>query len=139
MARKDPSISAVTDRRPESMSKVTNRNALFLERVDGRTAWPRRFRDLLELHHTDLGGHDRLSEGERQIVRRIATLEVELERMEGEFAVAGTADVEKLDVYIRASGSLKRLLEAVGLRRRHRDVTPTVAEWVADRQKRASK
>ncbi len=104
MARKDPSISA-----------LTNGSQLFLQRVDGRTAWPRRFRDLPELHHTDLGGDDRLSEGERQIVRRAATLEVVLERLEGEFAAAGRADAEELDLYIRASGALKRLWKAVGL------------------------
>ena len=103
------------------MSRVTN-GAPFPAEVDGRTAWPRRFRDLISLHTADLGGEGLLSEAERQVVRRIATHEVELERLEAEFAMAGRADVEALDLYIRASGSLKRLLDSIGLERRSKPV-----------------
>jgi len=116
----------MTDRRPEQLSRVTN-GALFPSEVDGRCAWPRRFRDLLDLHVSDLGGADLLSEAERQIVRRISTHEVELERLEATFAAAGAADPELLDLYIRASGSLKRLLDTIGLERRARPV-PTLSE-----------
>lgn len=118
-------------RKPESLSRVTNGTALFLEEVDGRTVWPRRFRDLIDLHVADLGGEGEISEAERQLVRRCATLGVELERLEAEFAVEGQADPEKLDLYIRASGALKRLWDALGLERRQKRV-PTLHE-VLDR------
>ena len=52
-------------------------------------------------------------------------LTVELERLEAQFATAGEADAETLDLYGRTSGNLRRLLEAVGISRRDaRDVTP---------------
>jgi hypothetical protein len=43
--------------------------------------------------------------------------------MEAEFARNGEADPNTLDLYQRTSANLRRLLEAVGLKRRARDVT----------------
>jgi hypothetical protein len=42
------------------------------------------------------------------------------------------ASADDLDLYIRASGNLRRLLEAVsvGIQRRPKDVTPSVAEYL---------
>jgi hypothetical protein len=85
--------------------------------VDGRSTWVRRLRDLMGLHLSDLGGDDAVSEAERSIVRRVATLTVELERMEAVFAVAGEAQPNQLDLYQRTANSLRRLLEAIGLQR----------------------
>jgi hypothetical protein len=72
-----------------------------------------------------------VSEAERSIVRRVATLTVELERMEAAFAVAGEAQPDQLDLYQRTANSLRRLLEAIGLQRRARDVTPDPLEYAA--------
>jgi hypothetical protein len=47
-----------------------------------------------------------------------------LEFLEARFATAGGAKPDDLDLYLRASNNLRRLLEAVGLQRRQRDVTP---------------
>jgi hypothetical protein len=58
-------------------------------------------------------------------------LTVELERMEGGFALAGEALPGQIDLYQRTANSLRRLLEAIGLERRKRDVTPTLAD-IAD-------
>jgi hypothetical protein len=90
-------------------------------------------RDLINLHVSDLGGEAAVSEAERSIVRRAATLTVELERMEAAFATAGEAKPGDLDLYQRTAGNLRRLLEAVGLERRQRNVTPTLAEYRAQR------
>jgi hypothetical protein len=98
--------------------------------VDGRSTWVRRLRDLIEAHVGDLGGDDRISEAERSIVRRAATLTVELERLEAKFAVAGEAAPADLDLYQRTAGNLRRLLEAVGLERRQRDVTPDLRTYL---------
>jgi hypothetical protein len=86
---------------------------------------------LIESHTSDLGGEDAVSEAERSIIRRIATLTVELERMEVEFAAAGSAQPDQLDLYQRTANSLRRLLEAIGLKRRARDVTPDPLEYAA--------
>lgn len=111
-------------------SRITNGSEL-LPGVDGRSTWVRRLRDLIGLHVSDLGGEDAISEAERSIVRRAATLTVELERMEATFATAGEAKPSDLDLYQRTAGNLRRLLEAVGLERRQRNVTPTISEYAA--------
>ena len=111
-------------------SRVTNGSAL-LPGVDGRSAWIRRCKDVIAEHLTDMGGSDNTSAAERSIVRRAAVLTTELEMLEARFAQAGEATAADLDLYIRASGNLRRLLEAVGLSRRTKDVTPTVAEYVS--------
>jgi hypothetical protein len=121
-ARKDP-----------RRSRVTNGSAL-LHGVDGRSPWVRRCRDLIALHVADLGGEEATSAAERSLVRRASVLTVELERLEAKFALAGAATHEDLDLYQRTAGNLRRLLEAVGLRRRPRDVTPTLAEYLASRE-----
>jgi hypothetical protein len=48
----------------------------------GNDAWSRRFRDVLGEIIGDLGGPDNLTEGQRQLARRAATLSLECERME---------------------------------------------------------
>ena len=68
------------------------------------------------LAHQRLGGEDNTSAAERSIIRRASVMTVELERMETQFALAGEASAEALDVYARISSNLRRMLEAVGLR-----------------------
>jgi hypothetical protein len=119
----------ITPSKPSFRSSVTN-GSIVLAGVDGRSTWVRRLRDLIELHVADLGGPDAISQAERSIVRRAATLEVELERLESVFASAGEATPTQLDLYQRAAGNLRRLLEALGLQRRPKDVTPTLSEII---------
>ena len=54
-------------------SAVTNGRRLHVVRP-GDTAWARRFRDVLAEIIGDLGGADVLSEGQRQLARRAATI-----------------------------------------------------------------
>src|SRR5262249_25002716 len=95
-------------------SRITNGTAL-LPGVDGRSPWVRRCKDVIRAHLSDLGGEDNTSAAERSIVRPAAVLTTELERLEAQFAVAGEADAETLDLYARTAGNLRRLLESVGL------------------------
>lgn len=111
-------------------SRITNGSAL-LPGIDGRSAWVRRAKDVIASHLSDMGGKDNTSAAERSIVRRASVLTVELERLEARFAVAGETAAVDLDLYIRASGNLRRLLESVGLERRSRDVTPSLSEYLA--------
>ena len=108
-------------------SRVTN-GKLFQATVrDGRSGWSRRLQDLLSLHIADLGGEDMVSDAERSLIRRIATITVELEWIEQKFALSSTGpSADQLDMYLRGSNSLRRLLEAIGLKRVMRDVTPTL-------------
>jgi hypothetical protein len=51
--------------------------------------------------------------------------------LETKFAVAGEASSDELDLYQRAAGNLRRLLESVGLQRRQRDVT-TLEQYLSN-------
>jgi hypothetical protein len=111
--------SPVADQKRFARSRVTNGKEL-LPGIDGRSAWVRRCRDVIELHLADLPG---ATAAEQSIVRRAAVLTTELERLEVKFAEAGEANPFDLDLYARTAGGLRRLLEAVGLERRLRDLS----------------
>jgi hypothetical protein len=127
------SATSTTDvaSKSRARSRVTN-GAAILPGVDGRSTWVRRLRDLMGLHLADLGGSDHVSEAERSIIRRAATLTVELERLELKFATAGEADPFDLELYQRTANSLRRLLEAVGIQRRPRDITPRLPDYLEE-------
>ena len=130
------SSPTTTAPKPSHTSRITNGSAL-LPGVDGRSTWVRRLRDLISLHVEDLGGDDSVSEAERSIVRRATTLTVELERMEAKFATAGEATPAELDAYQRTSSTLRRMLESLGLKRRPRDVTPDLKDYIEGKARAA--
>ncbi|WP_050627369.1 hypothetical protein [Bradyrhizobium viridifuturi] len=115
-------------------SAVTSGRKLFLktEGLDMRTSYALRFRDVLQIHTDELG--PTASEAELAIVRRAATLIVQLEQMEAKFAVED-ASPTALESYQRLANSMRRLLESVGLKRRPRDVTPSLHEYLASKSK----
>jgi hypothetical protein len=107
--------------KPESKrirSAVTNGERAFVL-GNGCSPWARRQRDLIALHIADLGGEDRLSENQLSLCRRAATLETELEMLEGQLSLGKVAD---LDLYNRLSGNLRRILESIGIERVARPV-----------------
>lgn len=115
---------------PRHRSRVTNGKRAFVE-GDGKSAWARRWKDIVALHAADLGGPDALSEAQASLCRRCATLEVELEQLEGRLSMGRSVD---LDVYARVAGHLRRYLETLGVRRVSKDVTPpTLQAYLAAR------
>jgi hypothetical protein len=117
-------------------SAITNGSALLVG-VDERTAWCRRLRDLIQAHTADLGGDDNLTEAERQLVRRASVLCVQLEFMEVSWAKhGGQAGPKSLHNYQRCTNTLRRTLEALGLKRRPRDITPSLDSYVRRRRSR---
>jgi hypothetical protein len=109
-------------------SRVSN-GSVLIAGVDQRSPWVRRCKDILREHIADLGGVDNCSAAERSIIRRAAVLTTELEQLEAKFATAGQADAGDLETYQRCANSLRRLLEAVGLQRRPKDIAiPTLSE-----------
>jgi hypothetical protein len=103
-----------------SRSSVTNGKRLFVEHR-GDTAWARRFRDVLVEIISDLGGLDVLSEGQKQLARRAATLCITCERLEGKAAAGEDIDLAQ---YGMLTDRLGRTFARLGLKRRPRDVTP---------------
>ena len=123
--------SAPTAKNARLRSRVTNGKAAFVS-GDGRSPWARRWRDLIELHVADLGGVAALSEAQRSLVKRAATIECELEQVEGRLSLGKAQD---LATYATAAAHLRRLFESLGLERRARDMgsvidsTASSADW----------
>ena len=100
---------------------------IFVQRGNGRSPWTRRWRDLIEEHAADLGGAETLSVAQRSLIRRAATLEVELEAVEGRLSEGKSAD---LAAFAAVTGHLRRVLETLGIARRPRDVTPPLSYFL---------
>jgi hypothetical protein len=98
--------------------------------ADGRLAWTRRLRDLVSDATSDLGGDTNLSSAERVLVRRASMLTLQLEMMEAHWGENdGEASPTALQNYQRGLNTLRRTYEALGLKRRARDITgPTLGE-----------
>jgi hypothetical protein len=126
----DAALSSPHDRRrvarDPQRSRITN-GKLLPGIVDERSAWVRRCKDVIASHLSDIPD---ATAAERSLIRRISVLTTELERLEAKFAVAEQASERELDLYIRGTGSLRRLLESVGLERRARDVGPTLHDYL---------
>ena len=100
---------------------------LTLESLDGRTKAARLARDLIDTLEDDLGGADRLSVAERQIIQRAAVLGAMLESQEAAW-IAG--EPIELTVYLPAANAQRRLLETVGLQRRAKEITPDLRSYM---------
>ena len=111
-------MSADTGGLPPALEGKTR--FLTLGHLDGRTRAARRARELIAGIEEDLGGSDRLSVGERQLVQRAGILGSVIEHAEARF-LAGGGEVE-LAEYLAAINSQRRVLMALGLQRRSRDV-----------------
>ena len=110
-------------------SAVSNGNRLFaVEPLDGRTHAAMRFRDLNDDIIADLGGRDRLSTGQLQLIRRAATLSIMAEAMEADAVASKAFDV---DLYGVLCDRLGRCLQRLGLERVSRDVTPSLSAYLA--------
>jgi hypothetical protein len=104
--------------RRKSRSAVTSGRKLLIG-GDPNSAWSRRYRDLVTRNVSDLGGRAVLSEAQISLVRRGAALAVELESMEARMS---QGEQVNLDTFGRAASHLRRIYEAIGLRRQARDV-----------------
>jgi hypothetical protein len=127
-------------RKKDALKSRTTNGSQLLPGVDGRSAWVRRCKDIINLHLADLGGANNCSAAEHSIIRRASVMTVELEHLEAKFANAGVANPSDLDLYFRGCGNLRRLLEGLGLERRARDVTTIIdgAATVIDGEARRS-
>ena len=123
-------------RSPEQRSRVTNGKQLFL-RLPGtpteQTAWHRRLKDLIVDHVNDLGGLEATSISEQALIRRSAMMTLQLEIMEARWARnGGEASEKSLITYQRVAGGLRRLLRDLGLKRRARDITPHLQDYLRE-------
>lgn len=116
----------MTDRvNRQTRTRVTTGRQLFLEKVDERSLVARRYREVLGAIISDLGGAGAISEAEMIIARRAASLVVVTEQFESRMADGGKLD---LDSYLPSVNALAKLLNALGLKRRPRQVGPSPLE-----------
>jgi hypothetical protein len=95
-------------------SRVTNGGSYFVEH-DGRGRWTRRFKDILNQIIDDVRPADGdLSEAQRQLARRCATIAIECEKMEGVAASGGDID---LIAYGTLTDRLGRCFQRLGIKR----------------------
>jgi hypothetical protein len=102
---------------------------LTLADLDARTKAAQRARQVLAAIEGDLGGADRLSEGQRQLAQRAALISVQCEDYETRFLMG---QPHELPDYLAACNCLRRVLASLGLERRARDVTPDVGRYLAE-------
>lgn len=100
-----------------------------LPKVDGRSWLARRYRELVLQISDDLGGE--LPAAKLAIVCRAATLTAWAEQAEGEFARTGELDVQQFTTAVNA---LRRLLADLGLERQSKNITPTLEEYLQERE-----
>src|SRR6516225_9718917 len=134
-----PSNSRKTARPKKNPGRSRITNGALLPGRDGRGPWTRRCRDLInEFVNEQLAGIDNCSPAERAIVRHIATLITELERLESKFAAKDEATPAQLLLYGRTANTLRRLLESIGLQRRSRNLNPKLDDLLLEHQQRAA-
>jgi hypothetical protein len=117
-------------------SAVSNGSKLFaVAGLDGRSQTARRFRDLVETISNDLGGSANLSEAQRQLIRRAATLSIMSESVEADFVRNLAFDTEQYGILCDRLG---RCLQRLGLDRTPRDVSPSLAGYLDAKAKHPS-
>jgi hypothetical protein len=114
----------MAQRKEKPRSAITSGRKLF-PTGNPNGAWSRRFADLVVGHMSDMGGADFLSDAQVSLIKRCASLECELERLD---ALMSNGELVDLDCYGRASSHLRRLFETLGVERKQRDVTPLTLE-----------
>lgn len=118
------------DARPKGAAKT---RLLSIEDLDRRTASYRKTAELIDRVEADLGGADRLSTAEQQIIRHAALTGAMLEDLGTRWLNGEPIDPA---LYATLSNSERRLYEAVGIQRRAREVNPpSVQEYLAHRER----
>jgi hypothetical protein len=120
-------------RRPAAHRSRVSNGSKLLPLTDGRSTTSRRFRDLYQDIAADLGGLDRLSEGQKQLCRRAAMLSAESERLE---AMSARGEEFDANLYGQMCDRLGRVFQRIGLRRVPRE-TLSLREYVAKATKAA--
>src|SRR5690348_15104272 len=106
------------ERGPTGMTAPTVKGRtrfITLADLDGRSRAARNARDIAAAMTADLGGEQALTEAQRQLIRRAATLGALIEDFEARF-LAG-AELEDLPKYLSAITTQRHVLSLLGLER----------------------
>jgi hypothetical protein len=121
-------------RKNANRAAVSNGTRLLPGSVDGRSRFARRYRDLVQDISADLGGAERLSTLQHQLIRRAAALASQCELIEADIAAGRPADLER---FASAIALLTRVSRQLGLQRIARDITgaPDLRAYLAARER----
>ena len=114
----------------QSGSIVGKAQLLTLADLDGRTLAARRAKGLVEEFQTDLGGADRITGAQREMVTRAAVLGAVIQHHEARMLTGKRVD---FSAYLAAVNVQRRVLATLGLERKVRDVTPRLGDYVQGR------
>jgi hypothetical protein len=117
-------------RKAYARARASN-EAAVLPDVDGRTVLGRRFRDIAEALMVDQGGADRLSEARIQLIRRFAAAACLAEQMESKLVRGEQIDLQE---HATLCSSLVRLGQRIGIDRRAKNITPSLAEYLTPQE-----
>jgi hypothetical protein len=115
---------------PAELGHLSDRKTrlLSLHGLDKRTPAYLETKKLISAIEADLGGADQLSAAERQIVQHAAVIGAMITDMEVRYLAGKAVDTSEYGFLI---GVQHRLFSLIGLRRRARDVTPSIDEYLA--------
>ena len=125
---------------PGRAGPITAKSRKLLPGIDPHSYWAKRVKDILGRHVDDLGGLNEITEAQKSILRRIATLTIEAERLERRLASYPRDHVARadIDLYIRVSNTLRNLLDMTGLERKGpKTLVPTLDQYIADHREAA--
>jgi hypothetical protein len=111
-------------------TRIGSGKARHVEHIDARSLWARRDREVYNALISDLGGADRLSELEHQVVRRAVGLILQCEQFEVLLAEGKPVDTVKAATLIN---TFNRTAGMLGLKRRAKDITPHLETYLAER------
>jgi hypothetical protein len=100
---------------------------LDIDALDKRTREFRRYSAVLGALYSDLGGEAHLSEVQKQLARRFATLALWCDIQDATALAGGKLDP---DLYGRVAGHARRIAETLGVKRVARDVTPRLSDYL---------
>jgi hypothetical protein len=121
-----------TGRKPQARTRVSNGRQAFLVPT-GQGLAARRWREIYHAISTDITAGEPLSEAEKQLSRRAATICIQCELMEARSA-AGLDETMDLALYGMLTDRLGRVLQRLGIKRVPRDVTSLSLEQYLARE-----
>lgn len=118
------------DNRTYAQKRLQKRPQLLLRSdLDGRTNAAKYFDPLVGAIETDLAGPDQLSAIEKVLVEAYAGAAVSLQHMNAKLALGEEIDISE---HSSCVGALVRVASRLGIRKRLKDVTPSLCDIAAE-------
>ena len=115
-------VSSQQARKANFRTRAGTGRSMHAVAIDARTTWGRRGVELYQSVLADLGGADRVSTAQEQLVRRLSGLCIIAECAEVGLAKGEIPSGEALTEYVATVNAMRRVAHSVGLRRIPKEV-----------------